>query len=157
MDVECLICLKATFDLMPATLSIRASHSFEESLVARDIGNDHAQQIVDLAAHQVALEYFRPRCDRLFDDLDTLLRLHIEGDLDENGHTHSKGRRIEQRHVFANHSGLLELPDTAQAWRRRKPDAARKLPVGDSSVFLEFLEDVAIDLVQVDGMRRSCR
>ena len=76
-----------------------------------------SKEVVDLAAHQVALEDFLAPRDRLLEDLDALLRLLIERDLDEHGHADVQGDRIEQGHVFQDDPGLLELPDAAQTRR----------------------------------------
>src|SRR5262249_14915747 len=69
----------------------------------------------------------------------------------EHGDLVAEQLLVEQRAIALDEAGLLERAHPAQARRRRNPDPARQLDIGDATVSLQLVEDLPVDGIEAGG------
>jgi hypothetical protein len=69
-------------------------------------------------------------------------------DADEYGQAEADAAALQHRAIGFDIALALEPLHAAQAWRRRQPDAAGELDIGQPPVRLERRDDAAVDRVK---------
>src|SRR5262245_6942762 len=106
------------------------------------------EEVVELAAHDVAGDDFRSRFERPLERRDLLLRMILQRDLDEGLQAAVDGSRADQRGVAGNDAGFLHLLHTALAGRGRQADLLRQIHHGDAAVLAQFFKDSTVYSVE---------
>ena len=83
----------------------------EEVGEALEVGGDHPQQVVGLAAHRVALEDLRQILDRLIEGLGGVLALLLQADVDEGDHAEAEAFPVQERRIDTNSEKIFECPE----------------------------------------------
>ena len=86
-----------------------------DAFVVPGIVDDHPQQVVRIAGHQVALHHLGQLADRALEGDEVVALLAVQGDADEHVVGIAGAGLVDQRHVAAQHAVYLEPPDAAQA------------------------------------------
>ena len=105
------------------------------------VGNDHTQQVIVLAGHQITLHHMGHFLDRLFEGLQIGLLLAPQRNVDEHIARETRFRLIEHGHVTFHQAGGLQGPHPSKGGRFRKADPFRQFDVADSAVMLEHTQD----------------
>ena len=119
-----------------------------EGVVALDVGDDHAQEIIDLPAHAVELDNFGKVLQGLMELVEPFLGVLARSDGDEHRHSHIDLLRVEKGHAPLNDAALLELLDAPPARRCRKPDLLADFGDRHRAVLLQDVEDPAVHSVE---------
>src|SRR5262245_53111722 len=69
----------------------------------------------------------------------------------EDGDLVAEQLLVEQRAIAPDVAGLLERAHPPQAGRRRKPEPARELDIGDAAVVLQLFEDPSVDGIETSS------
>ena len=111
------------------------------------------QDEIDVAGEGPALAHGRPVPDPRLERREFVLALRRELHHGEADDLVAEGLRVEQGAVAPDDAGLLQRPHAPQAGRRRQPDAARELDIGDAAVRLQLFQDGPVDGIEASAQR----
>ena len=112
------------------------------------IPNHHAQKVICIARHEIALHHLGHIGDPRLKHIKHLSGLSLERHLNENADPGADRFRIKKRDVTRYDPGLLQRSDARKAWRRRKPHPGREVHIRETSAVLKLGEDPNIDIVK---------
>ena len=96
----------------------------------------HAQQVVGLARHEVTLHDLRNPPGGFLEQLQVALFLTLQGDTDEHVGGKAGFGRVEQRHIAADQSAVLQRAHTPQGRRLGQGDPLGEFDVAQATVAL---------------------
>src|SRR5262249_11396592 len=116
-----------------------------ERIVARDVGDDHAQHVVDIAGHAVELHHLGHGADLGGEPVKPLLGMVAGLDRDENGDTEPELVLIDERDPPLNHAVGFQPLDTLPTWRRGQAHQTADLGDRVGGILLQQRENLAVD------------
>src|SRR5262249_43193665 len=114
-------------------------------IVARDVGDDHAQHVVDIAGHAVELHHLGHGADLGGEPVKPLLGMVAGLDRDENGDTEPELVLIDERDPPLNHAVGFQPLDTLPTWRRGQAHQTADLGDRVGGILLQQRENLAVD------------
>lgn len=123
-------------------------HIHMQPLIIRGVGDDHPEQIIRIAGHQIAFHDLRAVLDAFFKFGEFFLGLFFDRDLDKNIIGQFGGVLRHNRHITINDIAVFKRLDPPQAGRRRQADLIRKIIVADPAIPLQDFQNGMINSVQ---------
>src|ERR1700676_1327848 len=120
----------------------------QKCFIGRQVGGDHAQQIVAVAGHQVALQHLIPFRNRLGKPVEVFLFLPRQFYRDEDADMEPQRFLVDGRDIARDHAALLQQFDPSVAWRHRQADLVGQFLHGGAAVGLQQAEDFTVDGIQ---------
>jgi len=108
----------------------------------------NAQQVVHVPGHRVAGSHLGPSLHPGPEFLHRHLAALLQLDRHVGQQAQADARRVDQRHVLADDTQLLQPPNAAQAGRGRQRHPLGDLLVGQAAILLQQLDDAQIGAVQ---------
>ena len=113
-----------------------------------DVPGEHLHDVVVAAAHGVAFDDMRLRCDPRVEVVRTRVGLLVHVDQHERGDRESKRPRLDYRRVPGDDPVPLEFLHPSKTRRFRQPDLLRQLDVRHPAVVLQQCQDATFDSIQ---------
>jgi len=112
------------------------------------VRHDHAQQIIGVAGHQIALHHLRAIAYRPLERFERRLDLLLQRDLNEHAHFETNLQRIQERNVAADVTAFLQRTHAVQARRGRQAHLPCEVHIRDAGVELKQVQDLPICCVE---------
>jgi hypothetical protein len=127
-----------------AHIRMRGKQPVRQRMVSRHVGYLHHQHEIRAGRHAIALQHGGLARRQCLEFRLSFRALVIERDFDDRGQHGADLVRRHDRDLALDHAGIDQALDAAQASRRRRMHACRKLVIGPRCIALQCIEDAAV-------------